>query len=288
LFYLSLEKSSKNTSNFWKLAVSNYWKTCLDKIQENPKVVNKGYTSPFHKLENYVNPTLSIKERNNTLREIKNKTLIERTELRKVIDHENPKSSKEKLDSLVFQRMFNTIRDEFKKSTHVNQDKDNHNILKELNDYDEKFAEGIIDKIKLYQTMQDKHYKSDKSIGRFQETKKVEEEKSNEQRKVELALKEIEEKEKMKFENSSFIARVNGDPLVTGKLPQDYFKNNPDIEKKIIEDIHSQKSIKNKNKTFSGASPKRTINFMKSEPGFSADKWMKTDYHHPGVYVYYI
>lgn len=258
----------------------------MDKLQENPRVINKWYTSPFHKVENYVNPTQSIKERNNTLRDIKNRTLNQRSELRKIIDHENPKSSKEKLDSLVFQRMFTTIRDEFKKSNQVHQDKDNQNILKELNDYDEKFAEGIIDKIKLYQTMQDKQYKSEKSLGTYKETRKVEEEKSFEQKKVELALKEIEEKEKMKFESSSYLARINGDPLVTGKLPPDYFKNNPDIEKKIIEDIHSQVSIKNKNKTLSNSSPKKTVNFTKSEPVFSADKWMKTDYHHPGVYVY--
>lgn len=182
--------------------------------------------------------------------------------------------------------MFNTIRDEFKKTQVIPKDEDNENILKDIGEFDQKFAEGIIDKIKLYQTMQERGLKQTKSKATMKTNlKKFEEEKSFEQRKAELALRDIEEREKNKFDHSDLIARVNFDPMVTGIVPQDYYKDHPEIEKKVLEEMNSKRTLFSKGKTSPGRSPKRSISMIKSEPMFSATKWMKTEYHHPGIYV---
>lgn len=185
--------------------------------------------------------------------------------------------------------MFNTIRDEFKKSNNIAHDNNNDNILKDIGEFDEKFVEGIVEKIKLQETM---HQRGTNNIEisreRFspEETRRREEQKSFDQKKIELALKEIQEGEKSRFKENSSLARVNFDPLVSGVLPMDYFKNNPEIEKRIIDEINTKKTSYLKNKSSPHRSPKsRTINYMKSETVFSASKWMKTEFHHPGVYV---
>jgi len=270
---------------FWKKALTGTWKQNAERVHDNPKVINKGYISPFHKLENYMNPTSSVKERNHTLRDIKNKTMGERHELRKIIDHENPKSSKEKIDSLVFQRMFGTIREEFKKQSKIsNEHENNENILKDIGDYDEKFVEGVIDKIKLGQTKREAQEKA--HDGEEMRTKQRVENKTFEQRKVDLALREIEDKERSKFVDTSLLARLQNDPLVSGQLPKDYFKENPVVEKKVIDEL-TLKMTADKKKSLSPLKThkKQTINYIKSVPQFSASKWMKTDFHHPGVYT---
>ena len=254
----------------------------------------KGYQRPFYKLENYINPTQSVNEINHTLRDIKKKTVAQRHEIRKDIDHRNPKSSMEKLDSLVFQSMFNTIRDELKKTNKIPHDNVKDNILKEIGEFDERYVEGIIDKIQM--NISKEALKQNKTMGlndhKFQSEeikRKLDENKTYDQRKVELALREIEEKERSKFMDSSLLARVIGDPLLTKNLPKDYFLDNPEIARKIDDEINNRKSEGMHRINHNKQNPKNhSLGSLRTEPVFSASKWMKTEFHHPGVYVNFV
>jgi hypothetical protein len=262
------------------------------------ELIEENYKRPSHKIfKKYKPPTIAAKDYNNLIRNIKRQTFESRENIKKKVQYENPAASKEKIDAIVYKRMYSSIRDELHIAT--GKKKSPQKLLATVEDTKHHLTESeMIKKIETMLEEERKKLQMHKLLMKEERKKKRRQELEAKNYKDSMMNTNMSNKGKSSPLGSKIQTQISKDLSAMSKYPIE----GEEYRKILREKEEEDQDETNRSKEYSGENDvdgnifTRVINTFKQNENMKNYKrnlsknnpWYKYEYYHTGTFVIYI